>query len=70
MSQNLFEVTWMSPLEVSRLLQIKPRTLAEWRSQRKGPNYYKVGAYVRYREADVRAWLEARPVVQCEGGAE
>jgi len=35
--------------------------MRRWRLQRKGPRYIKVGAAVRYRNEDVRAWLETRP---------
>lgn len=31
-------------------------TLRVWRSQGKGPNYYKVGSTVRYEMDDLEAW--------------
>lgn len=47
-----------TPAQVAAFLgEIPEKTLAEWRSQGKGPEYHKVGRYVRYDWADVRAWL-------------
>lgn len=34
-----------------------PGTLRNWRSIGKGPAYIKIGAAVRYRPADVDAWI-------------
>lgn len=47
----------LTPVQVSELLQIPVKTLAEWRFKRNGLNYYKVGRYVRYRLEDVNAFL-------------
>lgn len=35
-------------------------TLQHWRSRGGGPPFIKVGHYVRYRLADVNAWLDER----------
>lgn len=48
-----------TPAEVADYLQVKEGTLAEWRYRKVGPSYIKVGHYVRYRRADVEAWLTA-----------
>ena len=37
-------------------------TLANWRSQGRGPIYIKVGARVAYSGADLNRWLEQRTV--------
>ena len=39
---------------------VTPGTLNTWRSQGKGPKHIKVGALVRYSEADLDAWLAER----------
>jgi len=39
-------------------LQVAPRTLYRWRAERTGPRSVKFGATIRYRRADVEAWLE------------
>lgn len=38
------------------------RTLGQWRYIGKGPKYVKIGNAVRYRKADVDAWLEGQTV--------
>lgn len=35
-------------------------TLADWRTKHAGPAYVRVGRLIRYRLADLNAWLEAR----------
>ena len=39
-----------------------PRTMAAWRLRRQGPAYYRFGAAVRYRRADLEAWMAAQRV--------
>lgn len=45
--------------EVAEMLGVSHRTLDQWAHASKGPRYFKVGKYRRYRWADVMAWLEA-----------
>lgn len=49
-------------MEMSRMLEIKPKTAETWRVRGFGPKYIKVGALVRYRKSDIRAWMENRTV--------
>ena len=46
--------------EAADLLGIKPNTLEIWRTKGKGPKFVKMGAAVRYRLADLNAWMEER----------
>lgn len=48
-----------TPSEVAAFLggDFSEKTLANWRSEGKGPKYHKVGRHVRYDWADVNAWL-------------
>jgi hypothetical protein len=46
--------------EVAWFLGIPEKTLAEWRSRGLGPDYLKIGRYVRYRWSAVNAWLDTR----------
>jgi predicted DNA-binding transcriptional regulator AlpA len=46
--------------EVAEVLGIPEKTLREWRSRGIGPDYLKVGRYVRYRWSAVNAWLATR----------
>ena len=48
----------LTPKEASEFLGIPEGTLAQWRSQRRGPQYVKLeGRLVRYRITDVEAYL-------------
>ena len=44
--------------EVAELLGLHSVTLAEWRTQGRGPQWVKLGRKVRYRPKDVEAWLD------------
>ena len=47
--------------EAARYLAVSGATLRLWRSERKGPPYFKAGEkLVRYRRADLDSWIEAR----------
>ena len=48
----------LSPEEVATLTGLSRETLAQWRSQRKGLPYLKIGRAVRYDPAEVEAYLE------------
>ena len=48
----------LTPLEVAELTGLSTDTLAQWRSQRRGIPYLKIGRAVRYDPADVQAYLE------------
>ena len=50
----------LSSADVAELLDVSERTLEFWRYAGKGPAYVKVGKRVRYRPADVEAYLEAQ----------
>jgi len=44
--------------EVASMTGLSRETLAQWRSQRRGIPYLKIGRAVRYALADVQAYLE------------
>jgi predicted DNA-binding transcriptional regulator AlpA len=46
--------------QAAALLSVSHRTLQAWRLRGGGPQYVKVGANVRYRPADLDAWLGER----------
>ena len=53
--------------QAAELLQVKPGTLAVWRSTgRYAIPFVKVGRSVRYRLSDLNSWLESR---YCANGA-
>jgi len=51
-SPNLF-----SAKQVSELTGLSTETLAQWRSQRRGIPYLKIGRAIRYDPADVQQYL-------------
>lgn len=53
----------LTPKEVETLFKIKTGTLANWRSQGKGPQYHKIGRTVRYKRNDVEEWIESNLVL-------
>ena len=45
--------------EVAEMLSVSIRTLEYWRSKgNSGPRFVKVGKLARYRESDVKAYIE------------
>lgn len=51
--------SYMTTRELAAFLGLSAGTLCVWRSQGKGPSYYKVGNAVRYKIDDVKAWKNA-----------
>lgn len=43
--------------DVADVIGIPEHTLAQWRSQGKGPDYVKAGRHVRYEWRDVKKWI-------------
>jgi hypothetical protein len=64
MSSATVPIKLFTTEEASEMLGVRPQTLALWRSSRRqGPPYVKVGKHhVRYRVADLEAWLTAQTV--------
>lgn len=53
----------LKPEQVARQLAISENTLSSWRSTKRQPlPYVKVGGAVRYRPADVAAFVERKAV--------
>ena len=51
----------LTPIKTARYLGISEAVLRLWRAKNKGPRYFKAGEkLVRYRRADLDAWIEAR----------
>jgi excisionase family DNA binding protein len=48
--------------QVSELLDVAEITLRIWRLKGCSPRFVKLGRSVRYRRADIEAWLDARSV--------
>jgi len=56
----------LTPKEAALLLSTKPRNLAQWRYESRGPAYVKLGGIIAYRRSDIDAYIMAR-VVQPKG---
>ena len=55
---------WLDPVTAGQYLGgIARATLAEYRVKGIGPAYSKVGGFIRYRRADLDAYMEAGRVV-------
>jgi hypothetical protein len=51
------------PSEVAAArLGLKPGTLAAWRSEKRGPKYFKIGRACLYAPADLEAWIQKQAV--------
>jgi len=49
---------WLTDTEAAEYLGVSPNTLRCWRSQRRGPRYYKTSKrMVRYLAEDLDAWM-------------
>lgn len=48
----------ITPEQLSRFLAIPMKTLSRWRSEDKGPDFTRLGKYVRYNADDVARWLD------------
>jgi predicted DNA-binding transcriptional regulator AlpA len=53
--------TLLDEHDVARITALSVASVRRWRLLRQGPKYLKIGAAVRYRTEDIRAWLESRP---------
>jgi len=59
-----------TPLKAAKYMGISEASLRLWRSEGKGPRYFRAGEkLIRYRRADLDAWIEDRlstPAVDLE----
>lgn len=53
--------TLLNEHDVARITGLSVASVRRWRLFRQGPKYLKIGAAVRYRIEDIRAWLDSRP---------
>ena len=57
----------LTATELADFLSIPLGTLYQWRSRGGGPRAIRVGKYLRYKMADVDAFLEANADDRCRG---
>ncbi len=49
-------------IDAANFLRLSVRTLQAWRHQRHGPAFVRAGRAIRYRRADLVAWIDANRV--------
>jgi excisionase family DNA binding protein len=60
-------VRLLTPKEASEFLNVPEGTLAQWRSQMRGPAFVKLeGRLVRYRKPDLEGYVNSKIVQPCE----
>jgi predicted DNA-binding transcriptional regulator AlpA len=50
----------LSPEDLAQNLGLSPATLADWRSQGKGPAYLKAGRRIWYPKTHVDRWIQSQ----------
>lgn len=60
--------TFLDTIEAAEYLGLKRTTLEAWRCRGEGPKFAKLGRAVRYRQADLDAWVESRVRANTLGG--
>ena len=58
------EARFIDEKQLCAELAISSVTATKWRASAAGPPFIKVGRLVRYRRADVEAWLRSRTIGQ------
>lgn len=53
---------WLTVKEAADFLAVSIDTLGRWRSEGKGPPFFKFEGGVRYGLSDIEAWLNSRRV--------
>lgn len=57
---QVVESYWLTRQEVADRLKVPAKTLAQWASQGKGPQFAKIGRFARYKTSDVIDWENAQ----------
>lgn len=58
--QTMTNSTFLDTIEAARYLGLQKTTLEAWRCRGDGPQFVKLGRAVRYRQADLDAWIDSR----------
>jgi excisionase family DNA binding protein len=60
---------FLTPEDLAELVRVPPKTIYQWNYRGTGPRFAKIGRHVRYRRADVEAWIEQQYGDPRVGGA-
>ena len=53
----------MSETDLAILVDMKPSSIANWRAEKTGPDFCKLGRYTFYRLEDVKEWIDSQVTV-------
>jgi len=57
----------LSPAEAAFMFSLSPGTLANWRSQKRGPRFYRLGGHkIVYFLDDLEQWARQEPVLTAD----
>ncbi|MEU8958592.1 helix-turn-helix domain-containing protein [Streptomyces sp. NPDC048518] len=48
---------YLTPDDIAEIFEVPKETVYQWRKKRTGPPGFRIGKYVRYDPADVRAYV-------------
>ncbi|MFD0001765.1 helix-turn-helix transcriptional regulator [Streptomyces sp. NPDC127178] len=54
---------YLNPDDIAELFEVPLETVYQWRRKRTGPPGFRIGKYLRYDPADVRAYVAQRKTV-------
>ncbi|MCK1819478.1 helix-turn-helix domain-containing protein [Streptomyces sp. XM83C] len=57
---------YLTPDDIAEMFEVPKETVYQWRKKRIGPPGFRIGKYVRYDPADVRAYVAERKGVDCD----
>lgn len=60
--------TLLNENDVARITGLSVASVRRWRLLKQGPKYIKIGTSVRYRPADLGAFLQSRPTGGTQAG--
>jgi len=58
---------FLTPRQLAKRLQVDERTVRRWRIEGGGPPFLKLGGSIRYRNADVEAWINDNRMEKTDG---
>jgi len=56
------KLKYISPAEAQEIFGISENTLANWRSAKRGPQFYKIGGLVKYNAEEFEEWIQGHQV--------
>ena len=61
-ASNLLQAL-LTERDVARITGLSVASVRRWRLLKIGPRATKLGAAVRYKQEDIKAWLDSRPTI-------